>query len=73
MSTTSWADADAEAARALDIWPLAFGPPPEDGAADMRIRASVWDFGGQPAYSAGQQQYLVDGALYNGIKAVKQD
>ena len=49
----------------LDIWTLAFGEPPEEtGAEDHRIIVSAWDFAGQPEYAAGQQQYLVRGALY---------
>ena len=49
----------------LDIWTLTFGAPPTaEGEEDRRIVASVWDFAGQPECAAGQQQYLVDGALY---------
>lgn len=56
--------ADDERTIQLDIWTLALGDAPADGAEDTRIVLSAWDFAGQPEYAAGQQQYLVEGALY---------
>ena len=46
----------------------ALGEAPDDGAEDAatvdeRIILSAWDFAGQPEYAAGQQQYLIQGAL----------
>ena len=44
----------------LDVWPLLLSSNPmveASSAADADTTvASVWDFGGQPAYAAGQQQ-----------------
>ena len=61
--------ADDERTVQLDIWTLALGEVPGlsdalDGVEDKRIVLSAWDFAGQPEYAAGQQQYLVKGALY---------
>ena len=56
--------ADDERTVQLDIWNLALGdPPPSETDEDERIFLSAWDFAGQPEYAAGQQQYLVPGAL----------
>ena len=56
---------DDERTVQLDIWTLALGEPPAPGAEeDTRIVLSAWDFAGQPEYAAGQQQYLIKGALY---------
>ena len=56
--------ADDERTVQLDIWTLALGEEPDDGAEDERVILSAWDFAGQPEYAAGQQQYLIQGALY---------
>mmetsp|Transcript_19903 Transcript_19903/g.53637 ORF Transcript_19903/g.53637 Transcript_19903/m.53637 type:complete len:188 (-) Transcript_19903:25-588(-) len=48
----------------LDISLIMLGAPPAAGEEDQRIQGSGWDFAGQEEYAAGQQQYLVAGALY---------